>query len=576
MLTEPIVAGAIPGQIATDTLTPPAQATLDAAVAVLAAHKNEWVRLSVAERLALLAEITADMQAVAGEWVSACVEAKGIGDNAFARGEEWLFLAAVFRLLRLLRQSLAEIERHGAPRLPGPLTQRDNGQAIAPVFPQSWLDRLLFTGTRAEVWLEPETAPTQAEFYRRPPAAGAVVLVLGAGNVSSLGVGDVLHALFVKGQVVLLKPNPVNAYLGPLIERGFAALIRRGFLRLAYGGAATGAYLAHHPAIDTVHLTGSDKTLEAIVFGPDAAAQKTARRPLLAKPVTAELGNVTPIIVVPGPWSPADVTAQAQKIAAWLMVNAGFNCLTPRVIIQHANWPLRAALLAEIERVLRQIPTRPAYYPGAARRHARFVAAHPTARQIGPTPGDHLPWTLIPNVDPRDTANIAFRSEAFCGLMAETALPAATPAEFLGRAVNFANQTLWGTLTATLLVHPHSQREPALRAAIEQALAGLRYGTVVLNQYGGYGYYLMVTPWGGFPGSDIFDVQSGIGAVNNTLMFDRPQKAVIRSPFRAWPDPFSLNFRQFDRFGRQLVRFEAGPTLASTARLGGRVLWGVI
>jgi len=567
--SNPATAGAFATPAAFEPLTPATRAALDEAVAGLNAHKLEWVRLNLAQRLDLLAEITADTQTVANDWVQACISAKGVADNAFACGEEWLFLAAVFRLLRQLRQSLLDIEQTGQPKLPGRLRQRADGQAVARVFPQNWADRLLFWRTAADVWLEPGAPPSQAEFYRQPPGNGAVTLVLGAGNVSSLGVGDLLHALFVKGQVVALKPNPVNEYLGPLIETGFRALIRRGFLRIIYGDGAAGDYLVHHPGVDAIHLTGSDKTFEAIVFGP------AGRQPVISKPVTAELGNVTPIIVVPGPWSRADIEAQAAKIAAWLVVNAGFNCLTPRVIIQHQGWPLRAALVNAIEQTLARLPTRPAYYPGAAYRYAAFVAAHPAARRPDAASPGHLPWTLLAGVDARHPAEIAFRREAFCGLMAETGLPAATPAGFVDEAVAFANNTLWGTLTATLLVHPRTWANPAMRAAIDRALANLKYGTVVVNQYGGYGYYLMVTPWGGFPGSDIYNVQSGLGVVNNTLMFDRPQKTVITSPFRQWPDPFSLNFKEFDRFGQALAAFEANPSPGTTRRLLGRVLRGV-
>ncbi len=42
-----------------------------------------------------------------------------------------------------------------------------------------------------------------------------------------------------------------------------------------------------------------------------------------------------------------------------------------------------------------------------------------------------------------------------------------------------------------------------------------------MNQWGALAYVLMLTPWGGYPGQGIYEVQSGIGAVNNILMFDR-------------------------------------------------------
>ena len=108
--------------------------------------------------------------------------------------------------------------------------------------------------------------------------------MLGAGNVSSIGPLDALYKLFVEDQVVLFKTNPVNAYLGPLILEAFRTLIDQNVLRVVYGGAAEGAYLCTHPGIDEIHITGSDKTFDAIVWGPGAeGAARKATRPAAAE-----------------------------------------------------------------------------------------------------------------------------------------------------------------------------------------------------------------------------------------------------------------------------------------------------
>ncbi len=78
---------------------------------------------------------------------------------------------------------------------------------------------------------------------------------------------DALYKLFVEDQVVLFKTHPANVYLGPLLEEGFRPLVERGFLRVVYGGAEEGAYLCAHAGVDEIHITGSDRTYEAIVFG---------------------------------------------------------------------------------------------------------------------------------------------------------------------------------------------------------------------------------------------------------------------------------------------------------------------
>ena len=120
-------------------------------------------------------------------------------------------------------------------------------------------------------------------------------------------------------------------------------------LAVVYGGATEGSYLCNHPGIEEIHITGSDKTFDAIVFGAgsEGIKRKAEGSPLLTKRVTGELGNVSPVIVVPGPWKPDDLIYQAEHIDTMLTNNAGFNCNATRVIIQDASWPLRSQLLEE-------------------------------------------------------------------------------------------------------------------------------------------------------------------------------------------------------------------------------------
>ena len=67
---------------------------------------------------------------------------------------------------------------------------------------------------------------------------------------------------------------------------------------------------------------------DAIVFGggPEGAERKAARNPLLTKRITSELGNVSPVIVVPGPWSAADMEFHAENLATQIGNNGGFKC----------------------------------------------------------------------------------------------------------------------------------------------------------------------------------------------------------------------------------------------------------
>jgi acyl-CoA reductase-like NAD-dependent aldehyde dehydrogenase len=567
---------------AADVVVPSTRDEIEAAITALQERKQTWIQVSVAERVTLVDALIRDFAAVAPRWVERAARAKGIGPDSPGMGEEWAAGAwPVIKQLRQLRRTLAEIATRGQPAIPGPVTVRPDGQVVAQVFPHTVYDRLFFMGVTAEVWMEPgvtreEAIATQAAIYKDRHHEGKVALVLGAGNVASIGPLDVVYKLFMEDQVVLYKTNPVNAYIGPLLQECFRALIDPGYLRIVYGNAAEGAYLCDHAGIEEIHITGSDKTFDAIVFGTgdEGRQRKTAKTPQQHRRVTGELGNVSPVIVVPGPWSQSDLSYQAMHIASMLTNNAGFNCNATRVIIQHAGWKQRGDLLREIRHALSGIPLRAAYYPGAHDRQQTFVTAHPDAEVFGTPEGDELAWTLIADLDSQKADDICFTTEAFCGLFGETALEAESVVAYIDRAVAFANEKVWGTLNATLLIHPASLKDPLVAEAIDRAVAGLRYGSIGVNYWAGISYAIGTTTWGAFPGHPISDIQSGNGVVHNTLMFTHPQKSVLRAPFHSTPTPtwFASESAKGSKVFPKLVQFEASPSLLKVPG----ILWSAI
>ncbi|MGH7804036.1 MAG: aldehyde dehydrogenase family protein, partial [Candidatus Binatia bacterium] len=395
------------------------------------------------------------------------------------------------------------------------------------------------------------------------------------GNTSSIGPLDSLYKLFTEDQVVVLKMNPVNEYLGAIFEQAMAPFVSAGFVKVVYGGAAEGAYLCQHADVDEIHVTGSDKTHDAIVFGAgeEGRRNKAARRPILTKRITSELGNVSPMIVVPGPWSPADIAFQAVNLASSLANNGGFNCNATRVIVQHRGWGDRQTLVEAVKRVFAATPPRAAYYPGAADRYASFRAAHPEAPEIGVAGAGELPWLFVAGVDPERRDDICFTTEAFCSVTSETALEASSVAAYVDRAVEFANETLWGTLNAGILVHPKSLRDPEVKAAVDRAVANLRFGSIAVNAWPAISYALAATTWGAFPGHDPYDIRSGIGVVHNTYLLEKTEKSVVRCPFRSFPKPpWFVTHRRSHEVGERLVRFEAAP---SFGKLPG-VVWAAL
>jgi acyl-CoA reductase-like NAD-dependent aldehyde dehydrogenase len=546
------------------------RAEIDRALADLARTKQRWAELGIPERVALLRDLVVTTAAVAGRWVDAALEAKGIRAGSPQEGEEWLAGPMVtVRNMRLLAESLRDVATLGYPSTPGEPRMVPSGQVAVPVFPASFFDRVLFTGFNAEVWMQPGVTleglrDTQAVAYRRPPA-GKVALVLAAGNVSSIGPMDALYKLFAENHVVILKMNPVNEYLGPILGEALRPLVDAGFLRIIYGGAAEGSYLCQHDLVDEIHITGSDKTHDAIVFGSGAEGRrnKASREPINRKRITSELGNVSPIIVVPGPWRAGDLEFHGANLASMLTNNAGFNCNATRVIVQSRSWTDRDRLLGAVRMALAGAPPRRAYYPGAAERFGKFLAAHPDAERFGRPREGELAWMLIAGLDPSQRDDICFTTEAFCSVTSEVALDAPSVVEFIHRAVAFANETLWGSLNAGILVHPRSLRDPAVAAAVEQAIAELRFGSVVVNHWPAISYALVSTTWGAFPGHPVHDIRSGSGVVHNSYLFDRAEKSVVRGPFRVFPKPaWFVTNRTAHTIGERMTRFEAAPSFA--------------
>jgi acyl-CoA reductase-like NAD-dependent aldehyde dehydrogenase len=547
---------------------------IDTALQMLSIHSQEWVDLSIDDRIAIVKSIHNNFPKIWDRWVDYSVKAKGIANRKTGNDMDWFALATISRIHTVVLRSLEEIKKLGKPKVPGGYSLLPNGQVAARVFPDSLFHSLAFQGTTVDVLLEvgvnnAEANNKQAQVYRESERIGKVALVLGAGNASQLPVSDTFHKLFHDLCVVILKMNPVNSYVGPLLEECYQPLIDKGFLRIVYGGTEEGSYLVHHNSVDEIHMTGSDKTFETIVFGSGEEGQqrKLEGRPILNKQIHGELGCITPWVIVPGNWKTRDVFEQAAKVAFWMMYLDGYLCFAPRILVMHKGWSHRELFIKALIEALSKVETISAYYPGSAATQKEFIIAHPEAVQIGGHIEDHIPWTVIPNLDPSATNDICFRRESFSGLCGEVAIDAPSIPKFIDQAVGFLNTTVWGTLSATLVINDESLEDPAISDTVDQAITDLRYGTVALNAPGTWGMQTMMAPWGAYRGSKITDIQSGLGWVANFLMLYRPEKTIVKSPFRTQPYPFLGTAKKLDIFGKNMTEFEMNPSFGKLLRL---------
>lgn len=493
--------------------------TLDADIAALGNGARAWSRLTLGQRARLLERVHATVAANAEEWADTAALSKQLGPGHPLRGEEWLMGPyAALDSLAAYRDTLDAMDAGRNP-LDGVKTDAaPGGRLRAHTFPLRAIDRLLLSGFTGEVWFEPGVTEAEARrgaglAQRNPGEMGGVGLVLGAGNVTALPVLDTFYELLAHNRTVLLKVNPTQDALVPVLQRALAPLIEPGYLRIVRGGPDVGEQLTAHPGIDHVHITGAATTFEAIA-------------PHLTKPITAELGGVSPIIVVPGRWTAADLRYHAEHIATMRLYNSGHNCIAAQVVILSSDWPQREAFLAALRDAYARAPQRPVWYPRADEKLEAAASVYPHAwRSADGT-------RLLVEVGAGDDATAIETTEYFAPVLGVVELPS-NGQEFLDAAVAHANEKLAGTLGANVLIDPVTQA--ALGDGFERAIADLRYGAIAINSWTGYVFLTPNLTWGGFPGATMDDVESGIGVVHNARLLDRVERSVSRGPFRPFP-----------------------------------------
>ena len=459
---------------------PPSSAPkLDEAVARAREGAARLLRLSLDERVALARSMQAGYLAVARESVHAACAAKGIPLGTPLEGEEWTTGPwMVVRHLRLIEQALLGLKHAGNTPV-GERGQTADGR----------LDRAGVSGRR----------------HRRHPVQGRAGGCAYAGRCDRPGPrrypSPLLqgkhprrargarpgrrqrqrhpfdgrhHQALQRGQGLRPQDEPGERLSGSVPRarlcrchpRGLSSRWSTAARRRARISPATRAWTRSTSPAPTGPTTRSCGARPA----PSATARKREGRPITTKPVTAELGGVAPVLVVPGPYSDKELAFQAEDVASGLTFNASFDCNANRVVVLPRGWPRRDQFLAFLRAALERAADRQAYYPGARERLERFARRPrlPHRRQgRGLSALDRGAGTrsTVPATEP------LFREESFAPVIAETAVGSADPAEFLEAAVRFANDRLWGTLSAGLVVHPRSMKDPAAAAAVERAIA---------------------------------------------------------------------------------------------------------
>jgi acyl-CoA reductase-like NAD-dependent aldehyde dehydrogenase len=446
---------------------------------------------------------------------------------------------ATLRLLAITARVLGEVARNGLPQAGAP--PRVLHAAAGPAGPESFigidvlperrlLDGTIFSGHSATVrCVNPGglAAFTRSwhEEARTRPRQGGVALVLGAGNVTGLAVADAISQIFEYGRAVLLKLHPLHADLESVLRDTLAPLVEAGLLAFMTGGPDVAQAAVAAPGITHVHLTGGQGAFDAIVWGGPGPRPSHAQ-PVLTKPMTCELGNVTPWIVVPGRYTPKQLAFQADVIAASIANNTSFNCIATKAVVTCRSWDQREEFTALVARRLAALPARPAWYPGAVAAWAEITGRQPPA-------DGSLPAVFRAGLDPRAEPRWLAR-EWFVPVAVEVPLDADSIESFCVRTMEFT-RSIPGSLAASVTL-PASLPAAGVRR-VDLLCEHLEYGVVGVNTWSALAYAFGSVPWGGYPGATLSEPRSGIGRVHDPLLLPLVHNAILRAPLVGWPLP---------------------------------------
>ena len=322
---------------------------VDRNISTLRLNSQEFANISNTELSEMFLTSIENIKTIAYFWATIGADNKGIKGSS-AEGEEWLGgpFASTIALQYYIEYLLSDNDS---------LDENSIIDNKIQVFPNKNIEKLLFPFVTADVHFNKNMSSqdilNSRGFGNRLGFEKGLTLILGAGNVSSIPLLDTIYDMVVNRHCILLKLNPVNEYLKPVFEKVFENFISRGFMIVTTGDVDISKYMTSHLGISNMHLTGSDKTYEKIVYGSELQEKDKGKKTLTKKnkkPFTTELGNVTPFIIHPGNWSSSEIKYQARKIVTAKLNNNGFNCIAAQVIVIPKGWKHSDKLVEAIKK----------------------------------------------------------------------------------------------------------------------------------------------------------------------------------------------------------------------------------
>ena len=467
-------------------------------------------------------ECIQNIKSIAYFWATIGADNKGI-KGTVAEGEEWL--GGPFASTIALQYYIDFLRNNTV------ITEDLINDNKIHIFPNKPIEKLLFPFITADMHFSKNMSKSDIinsrGFGTRLGFKNGISLILGAGNVSSIPLLDTIYDMVVNRHCILLKLNPVNEYLKPVFEKVFENFISRGFMVVTTGDINVSSYMTAHSGITNMHLTGSDKTYENIVYGSTLNEKDKGKKTLSKKnkkPFTTELGNVTPFIIHPGKWSTSEIKYQARKIVTAKLNNNGFNCIEAQVIVLPKNWKQSQQLVEAIKKQLATEKDRLAYYPNSTETLKRLKSNKTIFQENDLTCATpHLTKDLELN-------DYYEKNEVWSSTLFFKYLEHDNDLDYVNKAVSYVNQDVWGNLGVAVLIKKHDSKK--VKDITKNYVDNLKYGTIAINEWPALGFIIPTMPWGGYPGNKDSDIQSGQGYVHNAYFFESPLKGVLYSKFK--------------------------------------------
>ena len=541
----------------------PSKIDIDRNISKLRVNSSEFLNIDKITLITLLNQTIENIKAISYYWATLASEKKGIL-NKSKEGEEWI--GGPFACIYAIQYFIDSLQNEDGLNI----SNFDDSKKSYKVFPTKTIEKLLFPFLEGEVRFGKNLSFEQINEFRGfanrfKNNKSKITLILGAGNVSSIPVLDALFHMIAYKSVIYMKLNPVNDYLLPIFTQVFEPFISRGYMIITEGDMEASKYLTQHEGFHHTHLTGSNFTYENIVYGKILNDKERSVKTLPKvnkKPITTELGNVTPIIVHPGNWSRSEIKHQAKKIVTAKLNNSGFNCIAAQVIVLPKDWKHTQKLKDDILFYLKKVGDTTSYYPGASENLDQLLETE-NYEQINNL-SCNTPF-LVSDLDlEKEYAN----KEVWSTALYFKEIPYTSNENFCSNSIEYVNNELWGNLGVTVLIKNHKKKTN--QSILNDYVENLKYGTVAINEWSALGFVIPTLPWGGYPGNKDNDIQSGQGYVHNSLLFESPQKGVVYSRFRLSPiidPPWFVTNNKAHRIFKNLTYYQATKSKINLIKL---------